>query len=41
MGLAGAAVPLVYVLTVGQFQHQRLVQRREGQEVEAVQALYE
>ena len=45
MGLAGAAVadgddvlPALDVFTPGQFQHQYLVQRRDGWEVEGVQA---
>ena len=46
MGLAGAAVadgddvlPALDVFTACQFHHQRLVQRRDGREVEGVQAL--
>ena len=47
VGLAGAAVadgddvlPALDVFTPGQFHHQRLVQRRDGWEVEGVQALH-
>ena len=47
MGLAGAAVadgddvlPALYVFTAGQFHHQGLVQRRDGREVEGVQAFH-
>ena len=46
MGLAGAAIsdgdhvlPVLYVFTPGQFHHQGLVHRGDGQEVEGVQAL--
>ena len=46
MGLAGAAVahgddvlPALDVFTAGQFHHQDLVHRGDGQEVEGVQAL--
>ena len=47
MSLAGAAVadgddilPALDVFTPGQFHHQHLVQRRDGREVEGVQALH-
>ena len=46
MGLAGAAVAYSYgvlvtvdVLAPGQLQHQRLVERGDGQEVEGIQTL--
>src|SRR5450759_3132274 len=47
MGLAGAAVadrddvlPAGYILRAGELQNEGLVERRNGGEVEAVQALY-